>query len=884
MTWIRAYGLLLRFFPPDFRRQDRDDATRLLRALLDDVGSPTERSRLILRCFVRLPWAVARDWGSYLTDSGRRASGTTQPNMAMRLLDLRSFRHALRSLWKAPAFTWTTVLLIALGVGAVTTIFTLVDHVLLRPLPYPDADRLVTVENGSHSGPLFREMETLASVERWAAGTNLDVNLIGEGRPQRLAEARVSSDFFDLLGAVAQRGRLLDGPDFAVTNRVVVSAGAWRRIWGEDPSLVGRSIEIDGDAATVVGVLSAEFQPPEAIVGESVDIWRPIDWANPQFDSHERWALEVVGRLRDGASPADADTETQAMMTRMAGVHENYTTDDGTPRAIPVVSLAESTVRGVRSGLGLLMGAVGLLLLVACANVAHLFLARGLARRREMGIRRALGAPTSSLVGQLAAESLVVGAAGGIGGLALAAIGLRTFLSLNPEALPRGAEVGLDLRVLGFAALLSVATTLVFGLLPATRAIGRGHDAVAGGTRAATSGRGAAALRRGLIVAEVALSLVLVASAGLLLRTFAEVRSQDPGLDVEGVVTIPLTPRGITTPAEYRTAMDEVRESLARVPGVRSADYGLTVPLERVGGSRCCWRTNVRGPDDGSEVTPWFHPVSAGFIDTFGIPLLHGRGWTDAEATATPIPVVANEELARQLFGSAESALNRRFTRGEGERAWSMIITGVTVNTRYYGLDAPPEPAAYIPIEFLPFPSSTAHMAVKVLGSDPGLPTRLREAVWAAAPALPVPVVRPMEEWLNRDTAQRRFDTALFGSFGLIALLLSAGGLYGTLLYIARQRRRELAIRLALGASKRRIERWMLSGGMAVAGAGVVFGLLGSWGAARLLESRLWGVDRTDPTALLGAAGILLTVACLASWLPARWAGQTDPLEALNAE
>ncbi|NNM31795.1 MAG: FtsX-like permease family protein [Gemmatimonadetes bacterium] len=541
-------------------------------------------------------------------------------------------------------------------------------------------------------------------------------------------------------------------------------------------------------------------------------------------------------------------------------------------------------MRDVRSGLDLLMGAVILLLLVACVNVAHLFMARGLGRGRELAVRRALGASTPSLVGHLAVESLLLGLAGGLGGVVLAFVGLRAFMGLNPDSLPRAAEIGLDPRILAFAAALSVITALVFGLLPALRTMGRGQDpTLRPSARGGTANRNDQVLRHGLIVAEVAVSLVLVASASLLLRTFVEVQRQEPGFDTAGVWTIPLTPREVDSPASYRLQMDEVRERVAGVVGVRSAAYGLTMPFELTGGGRCCWRSTMSSVSSGDETAPWIHPVSPEYFATLGVELLHGASWSAVDATSSPIPAVVNEAFAIELFGSAGGALGQVLLRA-GEGSMQFLVTGVARNTRYFGLDAEPEPNVFIPIEVLPFPITRSHLAVRVSAADPGLGGRLREAVWAAAPTLPVPTVRSMEGWMDHGTARRRFDSALFAAFGLVALLLAAGGLYGTLLYVASQRRRELAIRQALGASRAKIERWMLRGGLLVATAGVVLGLLGSWGAARFLESRLWGVEPSDPLALFGAAGLLLLVAAVASWLPARWAGRTDPMEALQAE
>ena len=879
------YSLLLRAFPPDFRREEGREAADDFRRLWDESRSRRSRLRVAAVSFGSLPLAFALDWAGWLSDPIRRRTHRTraQQHRRMGMTDwVRGIRHATRSLRKNPAFSFSTCLLMALGIGAVTTIFTIVDHVMLRPLPYPEADRLVTFEQGSHSGPLVREMEALRSVEGLSAITSSYGNLVGEGQPQRIVQGSISEGFLSLFGASPAAGRMFDAEDFAFPDRVLLSRGAWTRIWGDDPGLIGRTITVDGESLVVVGILDGAFHAPRSITNLAVDLWRPLDWSDPGFQSHERWALEVAARLAPGRSTVDAQAEVDAMMARMSTVHENYTTNEGTPRDVPVTPLADAVVRDVRSGLGLLMGAVTLLLLVACVNVAHLFMARGLARGRELAVRRALGASMPTLVGHLATESLLLGAVGGAGGVLLAFTGLKAFLGLNPGALPRAEEIGLDPRILAFAAMLSALTALVFGLLPALRTLGRSRQAnLRPSTRGGTASRGDQVLRQGLIVAEVAVSLVLVAGASLLLRTFIEVQRQDPGFETAGIWTIPLTPREVESPDAYRLQMEEVRASVAQVPGVVSAAYGLTMPFELTGSGRCCWRSTLSSASTGDQASPWIHTVSLDYFATLGVEMLHGATWSAADAQSVPIPTVVNETFATAMFGSPEAALGEVMLR---EGGMQFLVTGVSRDTRYFGLDAEPESNVFIPIEVLPFPITRGHLAVRVAGGGAGLGASLREAVWAAAPTLPVPTVRTMEGWMENATARRRFDSALFATFGLVALLLAAGGLYGTLLYTASQRRRELAIRQALGASRARIERWMLGGGLLVSTVGVLVGLLGSWGASRFLESRLWGVERSDPLALFGAAGLLLLVAAVASWLPARWAGRTDPMEALQAE
>jgi predicted permease len=416
-----------------------------------------------------------------------------------------------------------------------------------------------------------------------------------------------------------------------------------------------------------------------------------------------------------------------------------------------------------------------------------------------------------------------------------------------------------------------------------------GHDLtndLKGMSRGSTSGRTTSRLRNGLVVVEVALSLVLVAEAGLLLRSFQNVQAQDPGVQVEGVWTLPLTPTGLSSPAEYIQSMDEVESSLARIPGVASAAYSFTLPLERTGTGRCCWMSgsvNVGGERrEGSRL--FIQPVTEGYFETLGVPLVAGRVWTQGETGADPWPTVLNESLAVEWFGSAEWAVNQVFEVSGGDGSQHVVV-GVAEDSRFFGLDQDYEPMAYVPMEKLPFIIPMAHMAVRMDRTAPeGWARTLREAVWDVAPTMPVPTVRPMGEWLQRATSARRFDGVLFGSFGAMALILAAAGLYGTLLYTVGQRRRELGVRMALGAARTRVQRQVVTQGLVLALFGCVFGLGAAWGVGRFLESRLFGLSPTDPLTLIGTVGVLLSATLLASWLPARRASRVDPMEVLREE
>lgn len=875
-----AYRLSLRALPPGpLRSEDVPEMVRVLRDQLDAEPSTWRRWGVGLRSLRRVPGVVVAEWLDWLGVTGpMKGPSTMREGDGMMSNWMRNLGFAGRSLRKSPTFSVATVLLVALGVGTVVTAFTVVDHVLLRPLPYPAADRLAYLTNGSHNGATLERLGGVDAFELWTVTSGASVNLTrADGDPLRLTRTETTPEFFTMFGARPHLGRLLVDGDLNNTGIAVVTYPMWRNVLGSDPEVVGKTMIIDDEPIEIVGVLSEDFVQPGRL-GEA-DMYRPMDWNNPALRSTGFHAHSVTARLKPDVTFEQANEQIDRVEADVAEAFPEYY-DEG-PQDWPLESLHATTVQDVRSGLFLLLGAVALLLLVACANVAHLFMARGLSRAREMSIRRAMGARTWNLLGQLSAESLVVGLLGGLGGLAIAQAGLSFFQRWTAD-LPRGTEVALDLRVFAVAIGLATLTALLFGLLPALRTVGQDvHTGLRTGGRGVSGGRGVQAFRSGLVIFEVAISLVLVASAGLLMRSFVSVTAIDPGLESDGVWVVPLNLANVDSPEEHLERMEPVRRALAAIPGVRSATYSIEAPFEHVGGSRCCWgnRATPPGESEDNSVRLHMHPVAPEYFTTLGTELVAGEVWSAGSASSQPVPAVVSEPLAVRFWGSAEAALGRELSNGGGS-----IVVGVAERTRHYGLDQDHDYALYLPMEAMPFPIPIATFVVRASDAGPGFAREVREAIWSEESSLPVPQVVRLEEWISESSATRRFGSLLFGAFGVVALLLAAAGLYGTLLYTVGQRKQELGIRLALGAGRGRIQNDVIRKGVIHAAVGVtVGGLIAIW-VGRLLEAFLFGISTTDPVALGSAAAVLFLTAVLASWFPAYRAGRTDPLETLKAE
>ena len=794
----------------------------------------------------------------------------------------QDLRFALRSLLRTPGFALAAVATLALGIGANTAVFSVVHAVLLRPLPFEASERLVMVW-GRHA-TIGRETASLPDFLDWrrdarrfegmAAVTQTRYNLAGDGEPEVIRGARATADLFPLLGVGATVGRVFTREEErgGAGRVVMLSDGFWRRRYGAGPDVVGRSIQLSGVPHTVIGVAQ-----PALRLHHEVDVWAPL--VTDTTLGRRADFLTVIGRLRPGVTVAQAQEELSTIAARL----EREYPESNSGWSAEVVGLQEDMVGGVRPALLVFMGAVGLVLLIACANVANLMLARITAREREVTIRAALGASRRRLARQLLTESVALALAGGIAGLLLAVWGVQAVRLLEPGTLPRAGDVNLDLGVLGFTLGLSLATGVLFGLVPAWRVLGRDLQ---GGLKdgRGTAGSAVRRARSALVLAEVALAFMLLVGAALLLRSFDRLQRVDPGFTGHGLLTARIAlPRNEYPEAERRVAFGtELLERLGATAGVRGAALVSDPPL---GGNPPAWSFLIGGapqPAPGVVQDALVYFASPDFFTLFGIPLLAGRPFSAADrADAAPVALIGRALAERYWPG--RSPLGQRITFGDpADSAGWLTIVGVVGDVSQETLAAPAYPQAYIPVsQFAP-----RSMVVAVRGgSDPLalLPT-LKARVAELDPALPLSDIATMDQVVAATLARPRLNASLLGGFALAALLLAGVGIYGVITYGVVQRTRELGIRMALGAGAARLRREVVRQGLLPVAVGIGLGAAGAMAGTRVLRSLLFGVEATDPLTFAAVTVFLLLVALAASYLPARRASRTDPMVALRSD
>jgi predicted permease len=817
---------------------------------------------------------------------------------------IQDLKYTLRLLRASPGFTLAAVAALALGIGANTAIFSVLNTVILEPLPYPDPERLVMFLNTSPQGSGGGASPTKFNLWRRQTGAFQDVaayrfsvvNVTGGEDPEQVSSAIVSADFFRLFGATPAIGRTFtaqeDLPNGGAV--VVLGNGFWRRRFGGDPGIVGRTVAFNGRPHEVIGVLAPfDTNAIQSPIG-SPDVWLPFQ-IDP-YSTMQGHFFAAAGRIKPGLSLEAANAQ---LGPAAAEFRQTY------PNALPpqagfgIQPLQEIIVRNVRSSLWILAGAVSFVLLIACANVANLLLVRATVRQREIAIRSAIGAARGRITRQLLTESVVLSLVGGLVGLVLGVIGIRALLALNPGNIPRigvgGAGVDVDLRVLAFTAVVSLVTGLGFGLFPALRAARTDLST----TLKESGGRSGGGFRQNktravLVVAEVALALVLLVGAALLVRTYVALRAVDPGFDPTNVLTMSMSLTGgrFAKSATVGQLMRDGTERLQALPEVDAAAASCCVPLQ--GGFGLGFIIEGRPLEGPAHGGGSFTPISANYFNVFKIPLLRGRLFTEQDTTGAPGVVIITQAMARRYWPDG-NPVGERLTIGRGlgpgmEEPPRQIV-GVVGDVRDGALNREPQPIMYIPWAQLPDAHSANLLEITALAwvvRTRAEPYTLAEAIQKqlrdASGGLPVARLRAMDEVMAQSTARSDFNMLLLTVFAGSALLLAAIGVYGLMAYSVQQRTQEIGVRLALGADAPRVRNMVTRQGMTLVVIGIVIGVAAAYGLSRVMTSFLFGVTPRDPLVFVLVPIILATVGWLGVWLPARRAARVDPLAALRVE
>lgn len=807
---------------------------------------------------------------------------------------LNDLRYGLRLLRKSPGFTVVALLVLTIGIGANVAIFSVINTVLLRPLPYRDPGRLVMLwENlpgigfpqvGTSSGEYLDYRDHNRVFSAVAGYKNDTVNLTGSGQPERIHITQASANLFSVLGVQPMMGRAYtveeDRPGAAKV--AILSYGLWKRRFAADRNILGHAVDLDGRPYTVIGVMPASFQFPFSTLpySERAELWVPVAFTQDEIaDRVREFGTFTVARLKPGVSLPQAQEDVARIAADFEKQYPQFY--NGTVYVKPTASpLAADIVGKVRPMLLVLLGAVGFVLLIACANLANLLLARATARSREMALRAALGASQARLLRQFLTESVLLAAAGGALGLFAAFWAVRLLVAFGPEQVPRLQDVAIDPLVLAFAVALSVLTGILFGVAPAWRASRSDlQSALKEASARAGASRERLRLRDALVVLETACSLLLLVGAGLLLNSFIRVLRVPPGFNAGGVLVARTQFDDTRYPKAEQCGLAE-REILARLrklPGVLSAGFVTNLPLADPRGIG--FRIEGHPPNEFHNADNAL--VSEDYFRVMGISLLRGRGFREQDTESAPLAAVINEALARTYF-PGQDPIGKRLLWGAHP---PFTIVGVAGDVRFSALDADVAPMIYMSnFQVASGTSRHAVFVVRSAGDPASLASAARREIWSVDKDLPVFGVTTMSDVLAGSVAQRRFSMSLLGAFAMLALLLAAIGLYGVLSYSVSQRMHEMGLRMALGANARDLMRLVVGQGIRVALAGVAAGLLASVAATRLLAGLLFGVSPLDPWTFIVVAAVLVASALLASFIPARRATKVDPMVALRYE
>ena len=812
----------------------------------------------------------------------------------------QDLRHSIRGFVRTPGFTALAILTLALGIGANSAIFSVVNGVILKPLGYPEPERLVMItsqfptlgfnEFWVDPGEYIDFRENNRSFEAVGAYTTGAANLSAGDRPSRVTIASLTASMFDVLRVAPLRGRAFQPDDnLPNTERVVIlSHELWERVFTSDPAMIGKRIEVSGVSRTVVGIMPPGFDLHDS----GAELWLPLG-LDPSTARNNRGShfLYLVGRLRPGVTLEAARTELATLLGRWreiaggTGHHPN----DSTHR-VQYEPLQDDVVGSARTALWILQGAVGFVLLIACANLANLLLARAETRHKEFAIRAALGAGRGRLLRQFITDGIVLSIAGGALGLFLAWAGLRALLDANPDSIPRAAEIGLDSRVLLFTLGVAVATGILFGLAPFLH-LGQGSMGLAlkeGGSRTtATTARNR--VRRGLVVAEVALAVMLVVGSGLMLRSFWNLMNVDAGFDRNNLITFGLVQTAARLPASDPGArvafFDRVLDQIQAIPGVTATAAMTGLPPQRqVNANDTDFEGLAPTPDGPAFNVDYYQTATTDYVRTMGIPVVEGRAFAPGDVHGAPLVMMVNEKLAKRFYPN-QSIIGRRMRPGGAPDSVWFTVVGVLKDVKQGGLDSEVGTELYLPFEQTPVSGFTPlNMNIVVRSTLPmgTLAPRIREIVAAADPSLPIVNMRTMDEVFSESVVRPRFLAQLLTIFGALALILAAIGTYGVLSYAVTERRQEIGIRMALGADRKSVLGMVLGQGMRVTALGIVVGIVGSLLLTRYAETLLYEVEPTDPVTFALVALFITAIAALACLIPARRATTVDPMVALR--
>ncbi len=806
---------------------------------------------------------------------------------------IQDIRYGIRMLAKAPAFTTIAVLTLALGIGANTAIFSVIDAVLLRPLPMRDPSRVVYVQETWHDilpglsvGNFIAVQQQSTTLANVAASASTSFNLATQQAPERVQGEIVTASYFPIFGVQPSAGRVFtsDEDSPAHSQVVVISERLWRTHLHADPNMVGQSLRINGLSYTVVGVMPKTFDP----LLNGSDVWVPAAFNPKQLADYDSHYLSVMARLKPGASLAQAQAQLNVVARRLQQQHPI----DDKDRGLRLTLLSTVLLGDQESMLRMMLAAVGFVLLIACANIANLQLARSRVRLKEMTLRAALGASPSRIVRQLLAESVVLGTAGGVVGVLLAFWGVSWIVANGPAGVPRLDQSRVDAAALAFACGVTLLSSFLFGLAPASRSASTRLTEVfkeSAGTSSGSRDR----IRNVLVVGEVALALMLMAGAGLLIRSAFLVSHLNPGFDASNLVVgrVGLPDIGYHDPDAARQTFERIMESAAALPGVESAGVVSRAPLAE-GWSSNGLLAEGKPFDPSNLVNSLLQIVSPSYLPTARLPLKAGREFTEQDKRDRTLVAIVNETLARTMW-PGQNPIGKRFAccengpKGRMDPVWHEVV-GVVGDVRAQGLDREVQPQFYLPLAQMPpaawdWIGRTMDLVVRTRGSVFPL-NDLRTVVAAIAPGVPIFDVLTMQQKIAGTLAESHFDTFLVSLFAAIALLLSSVGIYGVLSYVVAQRTRDIGIRMALGATQSQVMRDVLWLGLRLTGIGLALGLAGALSAARLLSSLLYAVRTTDAISFAAATLVLAAVALTASYLPARRATRVDPMVSLRYE